>query len=294
MGHISLDTIIYPENELEEEKSTVATSISKPGGAATSTAMVLSGFDIIDNVYLAGSVGNDHNGTMVQNMLEENNIQLAIQPFDNYKTTKNRAIVYENKKPMYCHENPKVADYKHTDVDDSIWSDLNHLHISTNNTKKAYNFVKKAKKHDITISFNPTQGYEQNDFSQFIKLFDLIQLNEEEWRIFKDRNDKSEFTDVDIVVTKGKSGAVMYTKNNTIKHKGYSDNVANFEDSIGAGDSTVAGLLTQWINNEEPEKCIAVANACGSLSVQYKGSPKNISEKQIRDILNDEYMNLKI
>lgn len=289
VGHLNSDEVIHLKHELREEKSAEAQTFKSAGGGATNTALILSNEDTIGDVHLVGSVGNDEDGQMVQNVLEQNGVNLVLDPFENYETTKIRAIVTDNKKPMYSHENQGLADYEPSDVDSNIWEESDHLHMTSYDPDRCVKFAQKAAEEELTISFNPTQGYFSNDFSEVIEMVDLIQMNRGESETFRDRNGSLgsvvDENNVDIVLTHGPAGSTMYSCNGIVNHSGFPDEVDNVVDTIGAGDTFMGGLLTQWLNNKELNKNLKVANAYGAESVKQIGAPNSIDNNSIEMIL---------
>lgn len=290
VGHLNADEVIHLDDELREEKSSEAQSFKSAGGGATNTALILANNSSIDSVNLVGSVSNDKNGKLVQDALDDNGVELALEPFDDYRTTKIRAIVTENKKPMYSHENAGIADYDPSDVSPKLWEESEHLHMTSYHPERCIEFAEKANEHDMTVSFNPTQGYFDNDFSDVIPMTDLIQMNRGESEVFRERNgplgsvvDKF---NTDIVITHGPAGCTMYSRDGVASHSGYPDVVDEVVDTIGAGDTFMSGLLSEWLQDSDLERCLKVANAYGAESVKQIGAPNSVEKDNIEDILN--------
>jgi fructokinase len=86
-----------------------------------------------------------------------------------------------------------------------------------------------------------------------------------------------------ICVTKGSQGAVMYYNEQLYFNSGYKVNVA---DTVGAGDSFLAGLLSQLIVNEQPQKALDFACALGALVASHKGANPTISNDSITELMN--------
>lgn len=289
VGHLNADEVIHLDDQLKEERSAEADTFNSAGGGATNTALVLANSDLIGNVNLVGSVANDQEGQMVQKVLKDNDVNLVLEPYPDYRTTKIRAIVTSEDKPKYIHENQGLTDYSPEDVNEKIWERSDHLHMTSYDPEKCLKFAEKAQNHNLTISFNPTQGYFDNDFSDVISKVDLIQMNRGESEAFRDRNGPLgtivDQYDTDIVITHGPAGCTMYSKDGVVSHSGYPDAVESVVDTIGAGDTFMAGLLTQWVNNANLKDCIKTANAYGAESVKQIGSPNSVDKDKINEIL---------
>ncbi|TRX05428.1 carbohydrate kinase family protein [Flavobacterium gawalongense] len=88
-----------------------------------------------------------------------------------------------------------------------------------------------------------------------------------------------------ICVTKGSHGAVLYTHGKMYYNSGYKINVA---DTVGAGDSFLAGLLSKLFVNKEPQKAIDFACALGALVASNEGANPKITNEVITNFMNNK------
>jgi fructokinase len=86
-----------------------------------------------------------------------------------------------------------------------------------------------------------------------------------------------------ICVTKGSHGAVLFYNNRLFYNSGYKITVA---DTVGAGDSFLAGLLTKLLTGVAPQEAINFACALGALVAQEEGANPKISAEAISDFMN--------
>lgn len=86
-----------------------------------------------------------------------------------------------------------------------------------------------------------------------------------------------------ICVTKGSQGAVLYYNQQLYFNSGYKVNVA---DTVGAGDSFLAGLMSQLLVNIEPQKALDFACALGALVASHEGANPKISNTSIKKLMN--------
>jgi fructokinase len=86
-----------------------------------------------------------------------------------------------------------------------------------------------------------------------------------------------------ICVTKGSHGAVLYYNNQFYYNSGYKIKVA---DTVGAGDSFLAGLLSKLLDGESPQNAIDFACAIGALVAQKEGANPKITESAIDSFMN--------
>lgn len=86
-----------------------------------------------------------------------------------------------------------------------------------------------------------------------------------------------------ICVTKGSHGAVLYYNEQFYYNSGYKIKVV---DTVGAGDSFLAGLLSKLLAKEEPQKAIDFACALGALVAQSEGANPKITTQEITNFMN--------
>lgn len=88
-----------------------------------------------------------------------------------------------------------------------------------------------------------------------------------------------------ICVTKGKDGALLLWEGILYKNEGYAVQVA---DTVGAGDSFLASLITSLLTGESPQKAIDFACAVGALVAASPGANPEISFSEIEKIISGE------
>jgi sugar/nucleoside kinase (ribokinase family) len=64
-----------------------------------------------------------------------------------------------------------------------------------------------------------------------------------------------------VAVKQGSQGAITFGPHGSFKQE---VDPVNVGDSIGAGDSFDAGFLAGWLRGWSPQRCLAIANTCGS------------------------------
>jgi len=83
-------------------------------------------------------------------------------------------------------------------------------------------------------------------------------------------------------VTKGKHGALLLWKGEIYENGGYPVKVA---DTVGAGDSFLAALITSLLNAKDPQDSIDFACAVGALVAEAPGANPEISLSVIEDMI---------
>ncbi|MCL6460572.1 MAG: carbohydrate kinase [Flavobacterium micromati] len=86
-----------------------------------------------------------------------------------------------------------------------------------------------------------------------------------------------------ICVTKGCHGAVLYQNGKMFYNSGYKIDVI---DTVGSGDSFLAGLLYKLLNGKNPQEAIDFACALGAIVAKNSGANPTISLKEINEFIN--------
>jgi fructokinase len=86
-----------------------------------------------------------------------------------------------------------------------------------------------------------------------------------------------------ICVTKGSHGAVLYFNEKMYYNSGYKIDVV---DTVGSGDSFLAGLLSKLLINSNPQEAIDFACALGAIVAKNEGANPKISSKEINAFMN--------
>lgn len=88
-----------------------------------------------------------------------------------------------------------------------------------------------------------------------------------------------------ICVTLGKDGAVLFYENTFYYNKGYLVKVA---DTVGAGDSFLASIISQLLNGSPPQEAIDFACAVGSIVASKNGANPEVSLSEIQAMMGNQ------
>ena len=83
-------------------------------------------------------------------------------------------------------------------------------------------------------------------------------------------------------VTRGADGALLYWENQLYENPGYTIKVV---DTVGAGDSFLATLITSLLTNKEPQDAINLACAVGALVAGSPGANPEIPDAAIQKMI---------
>lgn len=272
----------------------------KMGGAPLNVAYRLKSFQ--HNVILISAIGNDQLGKEIIDFLENSSIDGdSIQILDEYKTGKVSVKLDKQGVATYTIDYPKAWDkieittenLKATAKADAfIFGSLATRDQISKTTLFQLLEVANYKVFDVNLR---TPFYDYEIIIELMHKADFIKLNEEELieianamqSSFKKLEENLRFIAHEtntrhLCVTKGASGAVLFYDNQMYYHKGYKVKVA---DTVGAGDSFLAGLIHKIINNEKPQHALDFASAVGALVASKKGANPKLDASSIQQLL---------
>ena len=137
--------------------------------------------------------------------------------------------------------------------------------------------------------------YSYEILEQFMKPADCIKFNDDEiieiaaalQSPFKTLEENMQFiaektNAASICVTKGKDGALLLWKGKVYNNAGYPVEVA---DTVGAGDSFLASLITLLLTGKAPQEALDYACAIGALVAQSHGANPEINSSEIEKMM---------
>ena len=273
----------------------------KIGGAPLNVALRLASLGI--DVQIISRIGNDDLGKELITFIQENDVPTdAIQIDETYPT--GEVLVQLDKKgsasftinyPVAWDEIEVTTQAKNAvnNADALVFGSL----VCRDDTsyKTLQKLIKKAKYKIFDVNLR-APFYTKELLVNLMNKSDFIKFNDDELYeiseylnspfhsleqnilfIAKETNAKS------ICVTKGNHGAVLYYKGQMYYNSGYKINVA---DTVGAGDSFLAGLLSKLLVDEEPQKAIDFACALGALVASNEGANPKITNDAIAKFMN--------
>jgi len=87
-----------------------------------------------------------------------------------------------------------------------------------------------------------------------------------------------------ICVTLGKHGSLLLWNGKMYQHGGYPVKVA---DTVGAGDSFLASLISKLLSDNDPDEALNFASAVGALVASYSGANPNLENEEIESFMKE-------
>jgi fructokinase len=272
----------------------------KLGGAPLNVALRAQSFG--NKTTVISSIGNDDIGKEIADEIKSYSANVDhIQVSKNFGTSEVLVHLDEKGSASYEIKMPCAWDNialleKDIDVvkssDAFIYGSL--VARSNKSRETLFSLLDSSKFNVFDVNLRPPH-YNQDTLERLMKHADFIKFNDDE--IFeictnmgfqnKTLEDciriaaKSTNTN-HICVTLGKDGAVLFSNDMFFYNKGYKVSVA---DTVGAGDSFLAAIISELLNGTPPQEAIDFACAIGAIVASKSGANPKVSSEEIEHIM---------
>lgn len=273
----------------------------KIGGAPLNVALRLQSLGL--NTNIISKVGKDSNGALLVDYIRENIVSADyIQKDATHETGKVTVLLDQDGSATYEINHPVAWDKIELTIglqklvlnaDIFVFGSLSCRDSVSRTT--LYELVKLSKFSVFDVNLrapNYTQKvlFDLMNISNFIKFNDeeIIEISEYNKLKYNSLEESikaiSQFTNTNqICVTRGADGAVLYLNDKFYYNNGIQVKVI---DTVGAGDSFLAALISKLLNKEDPQRALDYACAIGSLVAAKEGANAVISEEEIKSMLS--------
>lgn len=270
--------LVGPDDEVDVEKLVLSV-----GGSASNFTVGLSRLNISTGII--ARVGSDYFGQICSKKLHDEGVDT--QRLLNINAPTGMVFIAVDppgERSMYAFMGAN-AEFRLLKEDIDYIKSSKILHI----TGMYKEVVEEASKHANFLSLNPgtlLSEYGIEGLHSSLERANILFLNKKEITILTGENlnngaQKLLDTGVEmVVVTCGKDGANLYTKNRTI-HSPVKETAAL--DTTGAGDSFAAGFIASYLKDKKLEECLDFANQVASSCVGKYGA-MNVSKACDLDI----------
>mgnify|MGYP003634600818 CR=1 FL=1 len=275
----------------------------KIGGAPLNVACRLKYLG--NNVAIISAIGNDENGIFILDFLKNNAVDVShISVLDNLKTGEVQITLNSKGNASYTINQPVAWDKIPITKNAEMLTKYSDAFIFGSLSSRD-EVSKKALYHYINFASYPVFDvnlrapfYTKEILVYLMNKAKFIKFNDEELNeiaIFlespyrnleQNLNFISKKTDTNhICVTKGEHGGVLLYNNELYYNSGYQVKV---KDTVGAGDSFLATLLSNLFNNSSPQKAIDTACAVGAIVTSNNGANPVVTLQTIERFMYPE------
>jgi len=276
---------------------------AKPGGAPLNVAIHLKRQGL--NPIIISKIGQDNYGKLLLEFLSESNLNTDyIQVDDQLETSRVLIHLDKNKNATYEICEPVAWDnILFTTKSEKIMNNAQLIiygSLASRNKTSRKTLLKLLKgssaKRLVDVNLRPPYDNrrwieELLSFSDFAKLNDDELIKIASWNNQTGNEESliqwfsSYFKCSTVCVTRGANGAVLFINKQFYSHQGFTVNAV---DTVGAGDSFLAGLIANLSKEIAPQKALEYACATGAFVASKKGAVPNYDKKDIQKIIIPE------
>ena len=271
------------------------------GGAPLNVAVRLASFQ--NDVSLISKIGQDEEGIKIIDYLSKKGVNVACLQKDNELKTGSVSVLLNGEgSASYTIDSPRAWDAigfdekakKEVEAADAfIFGSLVCRNTVSKNT--LFEFLNSAtyKVFDVNLR---APFYNREVLVELMGKADFIKFNDDELLLIaeyfgsqhrtleKHINFLSKATNTPhICVTRGKDGAILLYNGKLYHQKGYPVEVVN---TVGAGDSFLASLISYLLKGESPQYAMDLACAVGGLVAQSEGANPELTFEEIHSFRN--------
>lgn len=277
----------------------------KIGGAPLNLALRTASFGF--PVAMISAVGNDEDGQVICDYIKENQLDTSgMITTEDYDTGIVQVTLNERGSATYEIKFPSAWDFIETN--ENIRSIVKNADVFFYGSLVCRNEVSKNTLISLLDS-NPDMFkvfdvnlrkpfYNIELLEQLMNKADFIKFNDEEIleiasslgftsdnleeniRFISERTNTNS-----ICVTLGKHGSLLLWEDKMYRHGGYPVKVA---DTVGAGDSFLAGLITKLLSDKNPDAALDFASAIGALVASYSGANPKLRTEEIEGFMKEK------
>lgn len=298
IGGSNLDIVGKSNKNIIKRDSNIGSINFSYGGVARNISENINKLGI--NVKFVTILGDDNNGHLIYNYMEEIGVDMSCSTFSKtYSTSSYMAILDENNDMLYAINDMGISEQ----LDSNSFNfdiDSEYILIDTNISEELIDFIfDKYKNYKIIV--DPVSNKKALKIKKHIKDIYLLkpniyELEELSGESIKDENDlirvASKFIDLglkNLIVSLGDKGSYYFCKN---YYKKYPIIKVNVKNATGAGDSFVAGIVYSLINNYSVDEMMKFSSACASLTLMSKDTiNKDFSVENVKKLIErDTYL----
>lgn len=279
----------------------VLPSAELPGGAPMNVAYHLKKLGI--DPALITATGKDERGDQLKAILSAANVNTEyFQTDEQYDTGVVFANVNNANEVFYDIVFPSAWDFIQFDekaaaaVKSAVYFVFGSLTSRSEVSRKSlYRYLEAAQTKVCDINLR-SPHFERASLEYLLARTDLLKMNESELQLISEwygnaiaveeriESIQHRFNINTVIVTMGGEGAMVNDNGRLYKHKGFKVKVA---DTIGSGDSFLAGFLSQKLKDKTTEEALQFASAIGAFIATQNGACPNYTLEEVERVSSE-------
>ncbi|WP_178917968.1 carbohydrate kinase family protein [Natronomonas gomsonensis] len=273
-GHVNWDVTFHVDRlPGPDEEAHVHERAATGGGSAANAAVAFAGLSCEPR--LLGSVGDDDCGERALAELEAAGVDTRVRVVEGSETTTKYVLVEESGEVAVLGTDGANEALGPEDASPELLDGADALHLTSQRPDTAERLAELAADAGVFVSFDPGRRLADCDYGAVLDRSDLLFVTDTEAA-------QIDAEGIPQVTKRGIDGAVLRCPAGTFEHPGYD---LPSVDSTGAGDAFAAGFLTVWLDDDSPERALAVANACGAIAASERGPKPDLSWERIEAVM---------
>lgn len=254
------------------------------GGGGTNAAVEFSRHGH-QSVYL-GNIGHDAAGDAVLSCLDEESVDSSYVSYATHRSTGCSVILLDAKSGertiLTCRGASAKFDNLDVDVLDEIQPEYLYITSLRGDMETLEKFLKKAKKLEIKVMFNPgkLELEQAPTLTKLLKYVDILLVNKREaaqivpGTILTELLSRLHNYVETVIITDGNTGAIAANAKESYRFGIYEDTPV--KDTTGAGDAFGSGFLAHLASGHSFHDCLVFASANSTSVVSHFGAKKGL------------------
>ncbi len=294
-GHILIDIrILVDEFATPDRESTILGLSRGLGGSAANVAVGV--VRLGGKARIIGKVGMDNFGRLAVEELLKKKVDINGLKIDLLgETGFSIVLINQHGEVIFYGKKGSAEKLRIEEINENIFENIEFLHIASLRREIAEEIARIAKKHKITVSYDPgrlvvKEGYAK--LSQTLNHIDILLVNEKEALTLANKtsiNEAIEFFKKQVksntIIKLGSKGAYVIRKKEAIHIKPHKVKAI---DTTGAGDAFAAGLIIKYSETRDLVQAAEYGNAVAALKVQKLGAQEIPTRKEVEEFIKNK------
>jgi ribokinase len=278
-GHLNWDVTLRVDRLPDpDDEASIRSERGERGGSAANAACAL--VDLGVDASVLASVGDDERGARATTALDGAGVDAgAVVTVPGGTTAVKYLVVAPDGEVLMFGRDGDNEAFDADDLPAGALRSADHLHLTGQDPRTAAALADRAHEAGVPVSFDPGRRVGDRSHEATLDRADLLFLTDREAALALGADAPAGRT---LVLKHGRRGAEAFAPEGRFAHPGYEVDVV---DTSGAGDAFAAGYLSARLRGADPDRCLAVANACGALAAAATGRRPDLDRASVEALV---------